>query len=210
VAYATCPEELGLHNLQRVFVSANQKAAAAICDWTGSPVRLTIDEVCEFPLRDLSKHLRVDIDLLTLITMHLQGELGGSITLTFGEADGKRWAASLLHAAPTPGPDWSELEQSALMETGNIVGCAYINAVAQLIDRELIPSQPYFNHECSDHVLQQTLTAQVGTCDSVLICRTCFQQEQEQATCWLLFIPSVALRTAIQDLPGVHLDKDEV
>ena len=37
-------------------------------------------------------------------------------------------------------PEWSELEKSALTETGNILGCAYVNALTRLIGTDLVPS----------------------------------------------------------------------
>ena len=66
------------------------------------------------------------------------------MVLTFNEENGRQLAASLLQTEPNSGPDWSELEQSALMETGNILGCAYVNAITRLIDHQLVPTPPFF------------------------------------------------------------------
>ena len=100
-----------------------------------------------------------------MVVLNLEGEIGGSMVLTFNEENGRQLAASLLQTEPTPGPDWNELEQSALTETGNILGCAYVNAITRLIDHELMPSPPYFVQDYGASVVEQALVAQAGARD---------------------------------------------
>ena len=49
------------------------------------------------------------------------------------------------------------------------------------------------------HNIQQALVTQAAARDTVLICRTCFHKEDEELNWWLLFVPSLALRTAMED-----------
>jgi chemotaxis protein CheC len=188
-----------MHLLRELFASATHDASTAMCRWTNSVISLTLDEVYELPLEAACKDLEVGEELLTMVVLNLEGELGGSMVLTFKEADGRQLAASLLQAEPNAGPEWSELEQSALAETGNILGCAYVNALTRLIDRPLSPSAPYFLQDYGMSVIEQALTAQAASRDTVLICRTCFRQEGEELNWWLLFVPSLALRMAMEN-----------
>jgi chemotaxis protein CheC len=188
-----------LHLLRELFASATHDASTAMCRWTNSVISLTLDEVHELPLEDACKDLHITDDLLTMVVLSLEGELGGSMVLTFDEVDGRRLAASLLQTEASAGREWSELEQSALAETGNILGCAYVNALTRLIDRPLSPSPPYFLQDYGMSVVEQALVAQAAARDSVLICRTCFRQEGQELSWWLLFVPSIALRTAMEN-----------
>ena len=86
--------------------------------------------------------LAVGDEMLTMVVMTLDGELGGSLILIFDELNGRQLAASLLGREVGTEPEWSELEKSALMETGNILGCAYVNALTRLIGTDLRPSAP--------------------------------------------------------------------
>ena len=151
-----------------------------MCRWTNSLISLTLDEVCEVPMEDACMRLNIGDDLLTMVVLNLEGEIGGSMILTFDENDGRQLAASLLQIEPNPGPDWNELEQSALTETGNILGCAYVNAITRLIDHELLPSAPYFVRDYGASVVQQALVAQAAARDTVLICRTCFHNDRRR------------------------------
>ena len=199
MTHVDCPTVPKIHLLRELFASATHDASTAMCRWTNSLIRLTLDEVCEMPLEEAVAELNLGDDLLTMVVLNLEGEIGGSMVLTFNEENAKQLAASLLQMEPNNNPDWNELEQSALMETGNILGCAYVNAITRLIDHGLVPSAPFFVRDYGASVVQQVLVAQAGARDTALICRTCFHNEDEELNWWLLFVPSIALRTAMEN-----------
>lgn len=204
MTHPVCPENpTKLLLLQQLFASATHDASAAMCCWTSSVITLTLDEVCELPLADACIELNLDDEQLTMVVLNLEGEIGGTMVLTFNEENGRKLAASLLQCPVGEGPGWSEMETSALSETGNILGCAYINAITRLIDRQLVPSVPYFVEDYGASVLEQAIVAQALGRDSVLVCRTSFHCENEDLTWRVLFIPTVALRAAMED--AIHM-----
>jgi chemotaxis protein CheC len=83
-------------------------------------------------------------------------------------------------------------------ETGNILGCAYINALTKLVDVELVPSIPYFLCDYGASVLQQALMAQAITMDKVLVCNTKFHRGEEDLDWNVVFVPSDRLRTKLE------------
>ncbi len=197
---SVCPENAAkLELLQQLFAAATHDASAAMCCWTNSLITLTLDEVCELPLTEACVELNLDDQRLTMVVLNLEGEIGGTMVLTFTDEDGRRLAASLLHCPPGNDPEWNEMETSALAETGNILFCAYVNAITRLIDRQLVPSVPYFVQDYGASVLQQALVAQASGRDTVLVCRTGFHCANEDLSWRVLFIPTVALRTAMED-----------
>jgi chemotaxis protein CheC len=187
-----------LQLLRQLFATATCDASAAMCRWTGSPITLTVDEVVEIPLGEACVAYNLGDEPLTMVVLVLDGELGGAMMLAFDEPAARRLAATLLQAEPAAGPEWTEMETSALTETGNILGCAYINALTRLIDRQLVPSIPYFVEDYAASVLQQALVTQASGRDSVLVCRTGFHCQNEDLSWRVMFIPSVALRTAME------------
>lgn len=194
-----CSEPSKIHLLRELFSTATHDASTAMCQWTNSLICLSLDEVCEMPLEVACAELDLDEEQLTMVVLNLEGEIGGSMVLMFDERNGRELAASLLQAEPEAGPGWSEMEQSALMETGNILGCAYVNAITRLIDQVLVPSAPFFVQDFGESVIQQALVAQAASRDTVLVCRTCFHHEDEELNWWLLFVPSIELRTAMEN-----------
>jgi chemotaxis protein CheC len=162
-------------------------------------ITLSLDEVREIPLENVSAELNLGDDMLTMIVLSLEGEIGGEMILTFDDVNGRQLAASLLGRPVGDRQRWTELEKSALTETGNILGCAYINAITRLIDRELVPSAPYFVQDYGASVLQQALMMQALTSDQVLICRTGFHKADAELNWHVLFVPTQSLRRCMEN-----------
>ena len=192
----TSPEQLEL--LCQLFGSATHDASAAMCRWTNGLITLSLDEVREIPLEDVCGEVNVGDELLTMVVLSLEGEVGGEMILTFDNHNGRQLAAALLGQQVGDSPEWSEFEKSALTETGNILGCAYMNALTRLIDADLVPTAPYFIQDYGASVLQQALMAQAMTSDHVLICRTGFHRGGEELNWRVLFVPTDAMRTAME------------
>jgi chemotaxis protein CheC len=184
--------------LHQLFASATHDASAAMCRWTNGLITLALDEVRELALEDVCGELDFGSDLLTMVVLTLDGEIGGDMILTFDEENGRQLAASLLARPVRNQPQWSDLEKSALMETGNILGCAYMNALTRLVDTDLVPSPPYFLQDYGASVLEQALMTQAMTCDRVVICQTSFHREGEELNWNVFFVPTDGMRRAME------------
>lgn len=78
---------------------------------------------------------------LVLVGVRLEGLLAGHLVLALPEGDAARLAASLGQPLPEAGR-WSALAESALMESGNIVGSAFVSAIARMMSGRLLLSVP--------------------------------------------------------------------
>jgi chemotaxis protein CheC len=183
--------------LHRFFAAATHDASTAMNRWTAGQITLTLDEVLDLPLEEVSSALELGDERLTMVVLTLAGELGGTMVLTFDDANGRELAASLLGRSVGAGDEWSELEISALNETGNILSCAYMNALTRLIDAQLVPSPPIFIQDYGACVLQQAVVAQVCDADEVMVCRTSFHRQGHALNWNVIFVPSLALRSAL-------------
>ncbi|MBX7168803.1 MAG: chemotaxis protein [Pirellulales bacterium] len=192
-------ENCHLELLQQLLVAATHEASAAMCRWTNGLITLSLDEVRELPLESVCTELNLGDEFLTMVVLSLPGEIGGELILTFDEHNGRQLAATLLNRpAQSDGP-WSPIEQSALCETGNILGCAYLNALQRLITSELVPSPPYFIQDYGASVLEQALMMQAVGTDKALICRTIFRRDGAELNWNVFFIPTHALRKQLED-----------
>jgi chemotaxis protein CheC len=79
---------------------------------------------------------------LVAVGVKLEGALQGDLLLALPERDAERLAALL--GWPAPDGDFGPLAESALMESGNIVGSAFVSAVAALVHQKLLLSVPAF------------------------------------------------------------------
>jgi chemotaxis protein CheC len=78
---------------------------------------------------------------LVVVGVRLEGQLAGHLVMALPEQDAERLAAALGYPAPEAG-GWSALAESALMESGNIVGSAFVSAIARMIRGRLLLSVP--------------------------------------------------------------------
>lgn len=195
---AACQPTTNLELLQQLLASATHDASAAMCRWTDGLITLTLDEVCELPLEVVCEALNLGDELLTMVVLSIDGEVGGEMILTFDEVNGRQLAAALLGRKQVGSGPWSDLEKSALTETGNILGCAYMNALTRLLGAELVPSAPYFIQDYAASVLQQALLVQAATCDQALVCRTGFHREGRDLNWRVLFVPTLGMRNAME------------
>jgi chemotaxis protein CheC len=184
--------------LDRFFASATHDASAAMCRWTDGLITLTFDEVREIAMEDAFVELDLAGQPSTMVVLTLEGDVGVRMILMFDNDDARQLAASLLGRAAGDEPEWSALEKSALLETGNILGCAYMNALVRLVDVEMVPSPPYFIRDYAASVFQQALLEPAMVTDRVLICQTGFRREGKQLDWRVIFIPTVDMRKAME------------
>lgn len=188
-----------LERLQQLFAAATADASAAMCRWTNCQIKLSLDEVREIPLEEVADTLGFGDERLTMVVLTSEGQFGGTMVLAFDEANGRELAASLLGRPREQTDRWTALEQSALNETGNILSCAYMNALTRLIGVQIVPSPPMFLQDFGASVLQQALVPQAGEVDEVVIFRTDFQRAGQQLQWSMLFVPSLDLRKSLMN-----------
>src|SRR6266511_3396914 len=78
---------------------------------------------------------------LVAVGVKLEGPLTGDLLLALPESDAENLAAMLGYP---PSDRWGGLAESALMESGNIVGSAFVTAVGALVKEKLLLSVPTF------------------------------------------------------------------
>jgi len=187
-----------LDGLRELFSSATHDASAAMCRWTDGLITVSLDDVREVPLEEISIQLNIGDELLTMVVLTLEGEIGGNLILVFDEINGRQLAASLLGRHVANHPEWTPLEKSALTETGNILGCAYVNALTRLLDRNLVPSAPYFIQDYGISVLQQAVMSQALVSDTLLLCNIGFHRKDEELDWQVVFVPTPRMQAAME------------
>ena len=193
------------HLLRMIFDRGAESASQALSKWLGEEVRLAVSEVELVELAQAAELLGPAESLVAACAMGLTGRLTGLILLVFEDRSGLALVDLLMHQPVGTTTAWGELEQSAAKETTNIVGCAYVNALAAHLpgtvrchDRdgpiggELVPTPPTFVHEFAGSLLEFALMEQALELDQVLLIRSEFAGGRQGLNLnWtLLFIPS--------------------
>ena len=155
-----------------VFEPATQRASDALRRWTRDRVTLSLDEVRETSLAETAAALPAGDEPLTMVIVGVVGELSGCLILMLDDESVVELVGVLLNRALKPTAEWGELELSALRETGNIFGSAYLNAVSERVGSRLFPSPPNIVRDYAAGALEQAVVMQAIDSDQVLFCRT--------------------------------------
>ena len=190
--------------LRMIFDRGAEGASLALSKWLGRDVRLAVSDVELVELERAGELLGPPETLVAACAMGLTGRLTGSILLVFEDRAGLALADLLLHQPIGTTAAWGELEQSAAKETTNIIGCAYVNALAAHLPGnddagELVPTPPSFLHEFAGSLLEFALMEQAIELDRLLLIRSEFAAgpDMPQLNWTLLFIPSRAALEAL-------------
>jgi chemotaxis protein CheC len=115
-------------------------AATALSQLMGKGVSIEVPRLQIIDCAGLSEML----DAQQIIALHLQilGNVRGSILILLPEQNAHRILELLLGRHPEAGLPLSELEVSTLMEVGNILASACLNALGMMLKMTLLPSVP--------------------------------------------------------------------
>lgn len=197
--------ESQLAALSELFRHGSDDASAALSRWLNRPARISIESVEQLPLSEATNELGDPERPVCCCAMRLQGPLAGQLLLIADDSSGLALADLLLGQPIGTATEWGELERSASLETANIIGCAYLNALARCLPAagadapELLPSPPQFARDFAESVLQFALMDQAMTSDMVFLTRTAFEIEGAPVNCNLLFVPSAECLRALRE-----------
>jgi chemotaxis protein CheC len=194
--------------LRTIFERGAEGASQALSKWLGAEVRLAVSAVDRVELAAAAEVLGPPEALVAACAMGLSGPLGGRMILAFEDRSGLALVDLLLGQPVGTTAGWGDVERSAAMETTNIVGCAYLNALAAHLPTtgpgpaELSPTPPAFFHEFAGSLLEFALMDQAMELDEVLLVRSTFEASRADLNLdWtLLVIPDRPTLRALESI----------
>jgi chemotaxis protein CheC len=170
-------------------------ASDALGRWIDRPTRISLDAFEQLALEDTPNMLGASDEPICFCRAEMTGRLEGHLILAFDDASGLALADLLLGQPPGTASEWTEMEQSAALETTNIVCCAYLNSLVRALPappgeaETLIPSPPVFARDFAESLLEFALMDQIVMTDEVLLARTEFRIDGSPVDWTLLFVP---------------------
>jgi chemotaxis protein CheC len=134
-------------------------AATALSQMTNQRIMISVPQISVTPLEEVSVHIGAPEEPVAAVLMNMLGDLTGRTLLVFPRNTAMRVAEMMLR----------KLEQSAIMEAGNILSGAHMNALSDFMGIMLLPSPPSLVIDMSRAVLT-TAYLQFGDDPNYVFC----------------------------------------
>jgi chemotaxis protein CheC len=182
-------------------------AATALSQMTGRKIMIDVPEVEVKRLEEAAEMLGPADTIVAAVLMHMMGDLTGRTLLVLPETSARGLCNILLRKAEPAGPGFTEMQRSTVMETGNILCSAYLNALSDFMGMMLVPSVPALVVDLAGAVLTTAYLNFGHSRDYVICVETAFRiaGSDEIVHGQFILMPDVASLTAIFD--AIHLAK---
>ncbi len=128
-------------------------AATALSQMIGGTIMISVPRINVSRLEEVPPQVAAPEEPVAAVLMHMLGDLTGRTLLVFPKKTAIRLAELMLRRPAGSTPEFSEMEQSALKEAGNILSSAYMNALSDFMGLMLLPSPPSLAVDMSTAVL---------------------------------------------------------
>jgi len=160
-------------------------ATTALSQMMGCKVDMTVPQVKLMEFKEVGTTMGGEEQIVAGIYLVVEGDITGSI-MFMQKKDSARHMISKLMGMEVTGEDFSEMEQSALKEIGNIITGAYLNSLSTLTNLTIYPSVPELCIDMAGAILSVP-AIEFGTVgDKMLMIQTDFSDEVDLSGYFIL------------------------
>jgi chemotaxis protein CheC len=174
-------------------------AATTLSQMLGSPVEMSVPAIKSVDISQLGAFMGEES--AAMVAFELQGEIahGGYIIFYISRESAIRLTNTMLGLTDMDRP-MNEMDESALIEVGNIMVSAFLDATAELLGFIMLPSPPALSIDMA-HAAMQTLIAQMGEeVNEVLLFSTELECEEHKIDSDIIMLPENSTLKKIVEL----------
>ncbi len=174
-------------------------AATTLSIMLGSTIEMSVPAIKVVDLSQLGEYMGEES--AAMVAFELQGEIphGGYILFYISRESAVRLTNTMLGMTETNRP-LGEMDQSALLEVGNIMVSAFLDATAELLGLVMLPSPPSLTVDMA-HAAMQSLIAQLHEeTNEVLLFSTELVCEEHRIDSDIIMMPETSTLVRIVEL----------
>ncbi|HEY3285876.1 MAG TPA: chemotaxis protein CheC [Gemmatimonadaceae bacterium] len=181
-------------------------AATALSQMTDQTIMISVPRLAVAAVTDIPHQVSEREEPVVAVRMGMAGDLHGITVLVIPQGSALRLAEMMAHR---PAGDFTTLgafEQSAIKEAGNILGSAFLNALAEFMEMTLLPTPPNLSVDVAGAVLTETSRASNVSATIAFVIETEFflKERQEPLHGFYFMLPDEA--SLAQILKAVRLE----
>jgi chemotaxis protein CheC len=162
-------------------------------------VNMDVPEIDIVDIADMGKLLTDEIT--TLVVFELQGEIphGGFLVLHFPEDSAMRTANVLLGSGDTARPP-GEMDQSAILEVGNIMISSFLSATSDLLGVMMLPSPPVLVVDMTHAVIESLIAGMTIEVDDVVVFRINLSSDEHMIAANILIFLEISTLQMVAEM----------
>jgi chemotaxis protein CheC len=174
-------------------------AATTLSQMLGSSVEMSVPAIKAIDISELGNYMGEEA--AALVAFELQGDIPhwGYIVFYISRESAIRLTNTMLGLTEMDRP-MNEMDESALLESGNIMVSAFLDATAELLGFVMLPSPPALTVDMA-HAAMSSLVAQMGEeVDEVLLFSTGLVCEEHKIDSDIIMMPENSTLARIVEL----------
>lgn len=196
--------ESDLQSLRRIGLEGARSAEGALQQMTGLSLHLDVSRVQPLAFPDVPALLGGPEAPVVGIYLRVYGDCRANVLLTLAPETALKVLASLFPPGVPSLDEMQELERSGLMELGNVVTCAYLNALSAALRVSLVPSVPSLADDMAGAVVDLLLIEQSQRSDTALVIQTEIRCQPDLMGHLLLMPDPLSLPRILEALRGTQ------
>lgn len=181
-------------------------AATALAQMINTKIDMNVPNVRILPFPEVPDLIGGADTHVAGIYLNVSGPAPGSILFIL-PVDQARVLINILLGKPAdaPGEEFDEMQMSAMMELGNILSAAYLNALSMFTQISFIPSVPALGIDMAGAILNAILAQFGEIADHVLMLETDFKQQGHDVLGYFFLLPEPGSLSTILQALGVNI-----
>ena len=160
-------------------------ATTALSQMLGTKVDMKVPQVKLMEFKEVGTTMGGEDQIVAGIYLVVEGDITGSIMFMQKKESARNMVKKLM-GIELNGDDFSEMEQSALKEIGNIITGAYLNSLSTLTGLSIYPSVPALCIDMAGAILSVPAAEFGAIGDKFLLIQTDFTDDVEMSGYFIL------------------------
>ncbi|MCG7376908.1 chemotaxis protein CheC [Paenibacillus sp. ACRSA] len=183
-------------------------AATALSQLLNRPIDMGVPTVQMLPFEEVSEKVGGDERIVVTVFLRVEGEAPGNLFFMMTPEAAKMLLNRLAGFDFREGFDFTDMEQSALSEIGNILAGSYLSSLADFTKLSMYPTVPGLAIDMAGAILSYGLLQFGEMGDAALLIDTSFFEGQDEVEGQFFLIPDPTSFAKIFESLGVPLDHD--
>lgn len=201
-------KEIKMDVLKEVGNIGAGNAATALSRLLNKPIDMAVPEVQLLPFEQIAESIGGSEQLVIAVFLRVEGDAPGNLFFIMSPEAGKNLLQNLAGIEVSQEGQFSEMEQSALGEIGNILAGSYLSSLADFTNLSMTPTVPALAMDMAGAILSYGLLQFGEMGDDALLINTTFLEGQNEVEGQFFLIPDPQSFAQIFEALGVSSEHD--